>query len=66
MSTNIKMGDSYDLTIKTTTKVQIKGSFEIVGTNTELPVVLEADFKDIPVHLHEPYLQLLRTRINWD
>jgi hypothetical protein len=63
METSIKIGDSSHLTIKTTTKVQIKGCFEIASSNTELPVTLEADFKDIPQHLHEAYLTLLRSRI---
>jgi hypothetical protein len=63
MSTTIKIGHSYDLTIKTTTKVQIRGCFEIAGSNTELPVTVEADFKDIPQHLHEAYITLLRSRI---
>jgi len=63
MSTTIKIGDSSHLTIKTTTKVQIKGCFEIAGSNTELPVTLEADFKDIPQHLHEAFITLLRSRI---
>lgn len=66
MSTSIKIGDNSHLTIRTTTKVQIRGCFEIAGSNTELPVTLEADFKDIPEHLHEQYLQLLKTRINWE
>jgi hypothetical protein len=63
MSTTIKIGDTSHLTIKTTTKVQIRGCFEIAGSNTELPVTLEADFKDIPQHLHEAFIMLLRSRM---
>jgi hypothetical protein len=63
MGTSIKIGDTSHLTIKTTTKIQIRGCFEIAGSNTELPVTIEADFKDIPQHLHESFITLLKSRI---
>jgi hypothetical protein len=39
------------------TKVQINASITIAGTGTELPITIEGDFKDIPPHLHETYMQ---------
>ena len=48
-------GDS--LIIKGSTKVTIKSSISIVGTDTELPIDITADFKDIPEHLHQIYMQ---------
>jgi hypothetical protein len=39
------------------TKVQINASITIAGTGTELPITIIGDFKDIPPHLHETYMQ---------
>ena len=49
--------DSGHLTMKGSSKVQINASITIAGTGTELPIRIEGDFKDIPPHLHEIYMQ---------
>lgn len=49
--------DSSHLTMKGSTKVTIKASQTIVGTNTKLPIEIVGDFKDIPPHLHQLYMQ---------
>lgn len=45
------------LTIKGSTKATIKRSIEIVGTNSVLPIEIIGDFKDIPSHLHQMYIE---------
>jgi hypothetical protein len=45
------------LTIKGSTKATIKRSIEIVGTNSVLPIEIIGDFKDIPQHLHQMYIE---------
>ena len=49
--------DSSHLTMKGSTKVTINASQTIVGTGTTLPIQIIADFKDIPPHLHQLYMQ---------
>ncbi len=49
--------DSSHLTMEGSTKVTIKASQTIVGTGTQLPIEITADFKDIPPHLHQLYMQ---------
>jgi hypothetical protein len=53
--------DSGHLTMKGSTKATIKTSIRIVGTGTELPITIEGEFKDIPTHLHETYIQSMLT-----
>jgi hypothetical protein len=45
------------LTIKGSTKATIKRSIEIIGTNSVLPIEIIGDFKDIPPHLHQMYIE---------
>jgi hypothetical protein len=45
------------LTIKGSTKATIKRSIEIVGTNSVLPIEIIGDFKDVPPHLHQMYIE---------
>lgn len=49
--------DSSHLTMEGSTKVTIKASQTIVGTGTQLPIEITGEFKDIPPHLHQLYLQ---------
>jgi hypothetical protein len=56
MSINIT-NDTSQLTMIGSTKAQINASIQIVGTNTILPIKIEADFKDIPHNLHQIYMQ---------
>lgn len=51
--------DSGHLTMKGSTKAIIKSSINIVGTNTILPITIEGEFKDIPPHLHQMYMQTM-------
>lgn len=48
---------SNNITMEGSTKVTIKSSISIVGTDTELPIEIIGDFKDIPHHLHKIYIQ---------
>ena len=63
MSINI-MPDNGRLTMKGNGKVQIKTSIQIYGTGTKMPVIVEADFTDIPHHLHQTYFQSLISQYN--
>jgi hypothetical protein len=56
--------DSGHLTMKGSGKVQIKTSIQIYGTGTKMPVTIEADFTDIPHHLHQIYFQSLTSQYN--
>lgn len=49
--------DSGKITMEGSTKVTIKASQKIVGTGTQLPIEITGEFKDIPPHLHQLYLQ---------
>jgi len=50
-------GDGANLTMEGSTKVIIKASQTIVGTGTQLPIEIVGEFKDIPPHLHQLYIQ---------
>ena len=56
--------DASHLTMKGSGKVQIKTSIKIYGTGTEMPVNIEADFTNIPHHLHQIYYQSLVSQYN--
>ena len=56
MSITISNDSSY-LTMEGSTKVTIKASQTIVGTGTQLPIEIVGEFKDIPPHLHQMYIQ---------
>ena len=56
--------DSGYLTMKGSGKVRINTTIKIYGTGTELPVAIEADFNNIPHHLHQMYLQSLVGQYN--
>jgi hypothetical protein len=45
------------LTKDGSTKAQINASITIAGTGTELPITIIGEFKDIPPHLHQAYMQ---------
>jgi len=49
--------DSSNLTMKGSTKAIIKASINIAGTGTKLPIEIVGEFKDIPPHLHQIYMQ---------
>jgi len=51
--------DNGNLTIKGSTKAEIKTSITIAGTGTELPITIVGDFKTIPPHLHGMYIQAM-------
>ena len=63
MSINITP-DNGRLTMQGSGKVQIKTSIQIYGTGTKMPVTVEADFTDIPHHLHQIYFQSLVSQYN--
>jgi hypothetical protein len=56
--------DSGHLTMRGSGKVQIKTSIQIYGTGTKMPVTIEADFTNIPHHLHQIYYQSLISQYN--
>jgi hypothetical protein len=49
--------DSGHLTMQGSTKAIIKASINIAGTGTKLPIEIVGEFKDIPPHLHQIYVQ---------
>ena len=49
--------NSENLSIPSSTKAQINSSISIVGTQTRLPITIIGEFKDIPPHLHQIYMQ---------
>jgi len=53
--------DNGSLIINGSTKAVIKSSIQIAGSGTELPITIEGDFKDIPPHLHEIYMQSMQS-----
>jgi hypothetical protein len=59
MSITLDSGNS--ITMKGSTKAQINASIRIAGTGTELPITIIGEFKDIPQHLHEMYIQSMLT-----
>ena len=62
------MGNLYittdSITMKDSTKVTINSKIDIHGTGIELPITIEADFSNVPNHLHEVYLQTLINQYN--
>ena len=55
----ISNDDASKLTIKGSGKLIIKTAMELVGSKTELPISIEADFTNIPTELHYLYYQML-------
>jgi hypothetical protein len=53
----ITINGSENLTMKDSSKATIKSSITIMGTGTELPIEITADFENIPPHLHQLYIQ---------
>ena len=51
--------DSSHLTMTGSTKAIIKASINIAGTSTKLPIEIVGEFKDIPPHLHQIYMQTM-------
>ncbi len=51
--------DSGKLTMQGSTKAQMNSSITIVGTDTKLPITIIGEFKDIPPHLHQIYIQAM-------
>jgi hypothetical protein len=51
--------DSSHATIKGSTKAQINASITIAGSGTKLPITIVGEFKDIPPHLHQIYIQAM-------
>jgi hypothetical protein len=64
MSITISNDDASKLTIKGSGKLIIKTAMELVGSKTELPVSIEADFTNIPIELHYLYYQMLVSQYN--
>lgn len=53
----ITINGSENLTMKGSGKVRINTAIKIYGTGTELPVTIQADFNNVPPHLHQLYMQ---------
>lgn len=45
--------------MQSSTKAQMNASITIAGTNTKLPITIIGEFKDIPPHLHQLYIQAM-------
>lgn len=63
---NLIIGDSSNLIMNVKPIVKLKNSISIVGSNTELPIEIVADFTNIPQHLHGTYLSALDSKYNAD
>lgn len=53
--------DSSHLTMRGSSRAEIKSSITIVGSGTKLPISIIGEFKDIPVNLHGIYLQAMNS-----
>jgi hypothetical protein len=51
--------DSGKLTMQSSTKAQMNASITIAGSGTKLPITIIGEFKDIPPHLHQIYIQAM-------
>ncbi len=51
--------DSGKLTMQSSTKAQMNASITIAGSGTKLPITIVGEFKDIPPHLHQIYIQAM-------
>ena len=58
--------DDNNLIVTTLPKVVIRSTIEIIGTNTELPITITADFNNIPKELHYQYYQALTYQYHKD
>jgi hypothetical protein len=63
---NLTLDSNNTLTIKGSNEVTINNSIEILGTNTELPVKVIADFTNVPTHLHGIYLKSFQYQYDKD
>ena len=50
-----------NMKIKRSSKVIMHTSITAVGSGTELPIEITADFENIPPHLHEHYIGAMET-----
>ena len=55
----IVSNDSSHLTMEGSTKAQMNSSITIAGSGTKLPITIIGEFKDIPPHLHQIYIQAM-------
>jgi hypothetical protein len=51
--------DNGRLTMQSSTKAQMNSSITIAGSGTKLPITIIGEFKDIPPHLHQIYIQAM-------
>ena len=51
--------DSSWITMRGSSKAIIKASINLAGTGTVLPIEIIGEFKDIPVNLHQLYIQAM-------
>jgi hypothetical protein len=51
--------DNGSLTMKGSSKAQMNSSITIAGSGTKLPITIVGEFKDIPPHLHQIYIQAM-------
>jgi len=61
---SITLNTDNNIIINTNSDVTINTAIEIVGTNTELPIKIVADFSEVPKHLHEVYLNCFNYQYN--
>jgi hypothetical protein len=63
---NLTLDSNNSFTIQGSNEVAINNSIEILGTGTELPVKVVADFSKVPTHLHGIYLQSFQYQYDKD
>ena len=52
---------SENIMMEGSSKVTMHSSITAVGSGTELPIEITADFENIPPHLHEHYIGAMET-----
>jgi hypothetical protein len=62
----LKLDTTGNFTMQGNGKVIISSTIELIGTNTELPVEIVADFSKVPTSLHSEYYQTLAYQYNKD
>jgi hypothetical protein len=57
----ISKNGSENLISKSSSKFTMHSSITAVGSGTELPIEITADFENIPQHLHVHYIDAMKT-----
>ena len=56
---SITLSTDSSINMEGSTKAQMNSSITIAGSGTKLPITIIGEFKDIPPHLHQIYIQAM-------